>query len=243
MSGATTRHRAVTFGVLVAVLVGTAASTSGAPAAQPDPVARHLGLEVDLDLAASANPSEAQPVVADDAFASDAVFRRAVKSDVTATGSAICDTCDAASTALQVLYVSRAKEARLDNTAVAWTQGCKECIATALSVQVVVLRGAPAIVPNNRAIAVNAACVSCLVNSVAYQLVVSSRYDDRLSRESLAALRGWVAKQAEALRTLDPTKAERRAQRAADSALVDLEDLVTSDLGATTVSSDVELGH
>jgi hypothetical protein len=85
--------------------------------------------------------------------------------------------------------------------------------------------------------------VSCLVNSVAYQLVVSSRYDDRLSRESLAALRAWVAKQSALLRTLDQTKGERRAQRAADSALVDLEDLVTSDLGATTVSSDVELGH
>ena len=251
MSGATTRHRAVTLGVLAAVLVGTAASTSGAPAAHPDPVVR------DLDLAASANPSAAEPVVADDAFASDAVSRRrTVKSDVTATGSAICDGCDAASTALQVLYVSRVQEARLDNTAAAWTQGCADCTATALSVQVVVLRGAPAIVPNNRALAVNAACTSCRVAGVAFQLVVSSRYDDRLSRESLAALREWVAKQAAALRTptttsetpgpirrLDRTKAERRAQRAADSALVDLEDLVTGDLGATTVSSDVELGR
>jgi hypothetical protein len=235
MSGATTRHRAVTLGLLAAVLVGTAASTSGAPAAHPDPLR-------DLDLAASANPSAAEPVVADDAFASDAVSRRrTVKSDVTATGSAICDLCDAASTALQVLYVSRAREARLDNTAAAWTQGCKECTATALSVQVVVLWGAPAIVPNNRALAVNADCTSCLVDSAAFQLVVSSRYDERLSRKSLAALREWVANQAAALRT--PAKAERRAQRGADSALVDLEGLVTSDLGATTVSSDVELGR
>lgn len=244
MSGATTRHRAVTLGVLAAVLVGTAASTSGAPAARPGPVVR------DLDLAASANPSAAQPVVADDAFASDAVSRRrAVKSDVTATGSAICDGCDAASTALQVLYVSRVQEARLDNTAAAWTQGCADCTATALSAQVVVLRGAPAIVPNNRALAVNAACTSCGVAGVAFQLVVSS--DDRLSPDGLAALREWVAKQSAALLTptttpdtpgLDRTKAERRAQKAADSALVDLEDLVTGDLGATTVSSDVELG-
>ena len=248
MSGATTRHRAVTLGVLAAVLVGTAASTSGAPAARPGAVVR------DLDLAASANPSAAEPVVADDAFASDAVSRRrAVKSDVTATGSAICDGCDAASTALQVLYVSRVQEARLDNTAAAWTQGCADCTATALSVQVVVLRGAPAIVPNNRALAVNAACTSCGVAGVAFQLVVSS--DDRLSPDGLAGLREWVAKQSAALltptttpdtpgpiRRLDRTKAERRAQKAADSALVDLEDLVTGDLGATTVSSDVELG-
>ena len=193
--------------------------------------------------------------MADDAFASDAVSRRRTwKSDVTATGSAICDGCDAASTALQVLYVSRAQEARLDNTAAAWTQGCADCTATALSVQVVVLRAVAAIVPNNRALAVNAACTSCRVAGVAFQLVVSSRSNDRLSPESLAALREWVAKQAAALRTptttadtpgpsrLDRTKAERRAQKAADSALVDLEDLVTGDLGATTVSSDVELG-
>ena len=248
MSGATTRHRAVTLGVLAAVLVGTAASTSGAPAARPGTAVR------DLDLAASANPSAAEPVVADDAFASDAVSRRrAVKSDVTATGSAICDGCDAASTALQVLYVSRVQEARLDNTAAAWTQGCADCTATALSVQVVVLRGAPAIVPNNRALAVNAACTSCRVAGVAFQLVVSSGRPTL--PDGLAALREWVAKQSAALltptttpdtpgpdRRLDRTKAERRAQRAADSALVDLEDLVTGDLGATTVSSDVELG-
>jgi hypothetical protein len=251
VSGATARHRAVTLCVLAAVLVGTAASTSGAPAAHPDPVVR------DLDLAASANPSAAEPVVADNAFSADAVSRRrTVKSDVTATGSAICDGCDAASTALQVLYVGRVQEAHFDNTAAAWTQSCTDCTATALSVQVVVLRGAPAIVPNNRALAVNAACTSCQATGVAFQVVVSAGYDDRLSGESLAALRAWVAKQAEELRTpatttetpgpvsrLDRTKAHRRAQRAADSALVDLEELVSGDLEATTVSSDVELGH
>jgi hypothetical protein len=235
-------------GVLAAVLVAITASTSAAPAAHPDPVVR------DLDLVASANPSAAEPVVADDAFAEVVSRRRAVKSAVTATSSAICDGCDAASTALQVLYVSRGQEARLDNTAAAWTQACKDCIATALSVQVVVLRGVQAIVPNNRALAVNAACVSCQATGVAYQLVVSSKYHGRLSRESLAELRAWVAKQAELLRTpaataeqdasvgrLAQKKAERRAQRAADSALVDLENMVTGDLGATTVSSDVEL--
>jgi hypothetical protein len=249
MSGALTRHRAVTLGVLAAVLVGTSASTSGAPAARPSVVR-------DLDLVASANPSAAEPDVADDAFADVVSHRLTVKSDVTATGSAICDSCDAASTALQVLYVSRGQEARLDNTAAAWTQACADCTATALSVQVVVLRGALAIVPNNRALAVNAACTSCRATGLAFQVVVTSRHQDRLSRESLAALRAWVAEQAEALRTpattsetpgpirrLDRTKAERRAQRAADSALVDLEDLVTGDLGATTVSSDVELSH
>ena len=253
MSGATTRRRAATAGVLAAVMAWTAASTSAAPAAHPDPVVR------DLDLLASANPSATEPVVTDDAFSQPVSRRRTVKSDVSATGSAICDGCDAASTALQVLYVSRGREVHLDNTAAAWTQACADCTATALSVQVVVLRGARTIVPNNRALAVNAACTSCLASSAAFQVVVSSRHQDRLSRRSLAALRAWVAEQATALRTPAPTadvskapaptarlarkKAHRQAQRVAVSALVELEDLVSDDLGGGTISSDVELGR
>jgi hypothetical protein len=244
MSGTTTRRRAVTAGVLASVLVATAASTSSA---HPD-----HGVP-DLDLVASANPSADEPVVTDDAYDDVVSRRRTVSSDVTATGSAICDGCDAASTALMVLYVSRGQEARLDNTAAAWTQACADCIATALSVQVVVLRGARTIVPNNRALAVTAACASCQPSSAAFQVVVSSRRGDRLSRQSLAELRAWVAEQAAVLRTPAPTsaptprlarkKAERRAQRAAVSALVELEDLVSDDLGAKAVSSDVELSH
>ncbi|HEX5087118.1 MAG TPA: hypothetical protein VFV89_04865 [Nocardioides sp.] len=240
MSSTTTRYRAATLGVLTALLVGTAASTSGAPAPRLDSALR------DLDLAASANPSAADPVVADDAFSADvASRRRVVKSDVTATGSATCDGCDAESTALQVLYVSRTQEARLDNTAVAWTQSCKDCIATALSVQVVAMTGVPSMVPNNRALALNADCVSCQVAGAAYQVVVSSPPGDRLSRNTVAALRAWVAKQAEQLRlsagTPQLSGAGRRVQKGADAALSDLEALVTSDLGGTTVSSDVQL--
>jgi hypothetical protein len=244
VSGVTTRRRTVAAVALAGLLVGAAGSTS-APAAHPDPVAR------DLDLVSSANPSAAEPVVADDAFADDVSFRRTVKSDVTATGSATCDGCDATSTALQVLYVNRGREARLDNTAAAWTQACTDCAATALSVQVVVLRGVPSIVPNNRALAVNAACESCRATGIAFQLVVSSRREGRLSRHAMSELRTWVAEQAAALRTsepapasrLDRSKAHRRAQRVADSALATLEDLVTGDLGAATVSADVELNR
>lgn len=268
MSGATTRHRAVTSIVLAAVLVAVTASTS-APAAHPDPVVR------DLDLVASAQPTAAEPVVTDDAFDDVVSFRRALKSDVTATGSATCDGCDAASTALQVLYVHRGREARLDNTATAWTQSCAGCTATALSVQVVVLRGMADLVPNNRALAVNAACASCRATGVAFQVVVVSRHARRLSHEALAELRAWVAEQGAALRTPapepppaepEPTSpaaaptddatvapaptprlgakaADRRARRTAGSALVALEGLVTDDLGAVTVSSDVELSR
>jgi hypothetical protein len=244
-----TPKRVATGLALAATLVG-AASTAGA---RPEPVVRNL------DLVASANPSPDQPVVTDDTFADSVSRRRTVNSDVTATGSAICDGCDAASTALQVLYIGRGRDARLDNTAAAWTQECADCTATALSVQVVVLRSARSIVPNNRALAVNAACTSCASNSAAYQLVVISRHQNRLSRAALDDLRAWVDEQAAALRATAPTgstseapgpterralkKAQRRAQRAAGSALGALEGLVTGDLGAGTDSSDVELGR
>ena len=59
-----------------------------------------------------------------------------------ATTSADCDGCVGESTALQVVYAPRATQARLDNTAIAWTQACEGCTGTALSVQVVVLPGA-----------------------------------------------------------------------------------------------------
>ena len=197
MSGPTTRRRAAAWIGLAAVLTVTVADAS-APAAHPDPGARNL------DLVASALPSSAEPVVSDDAFSDFTSRYREVKSDVTATGSAACDGCDAASTALQVLYVGQGRQARLDNTATAWAQTCRGCTATALSVQVVVLRGVPTIVPGNRALAVSATCEYCRATGVAYQVVVASRQAGRLSRGALSALRTWVAEQAAALRTPAP---------------------------------------
>ncbi len=245
MSRTTTRRRTVTVTALATVLVAATAATS-APAAHPD---RSVD---DLDLVASANPSAAEPVVADDAFDDVVTWRRTSKADVTATASATCDGCDAASTALQVLYVGNGRETRLDNTAAAWTQACGGCVATALSVQVVVVRGTPSLVPNNRALAVNAACATCRATGVAFQVVVAARHARRISGADLAALRTWVAEQAAALRSpaAEPgpestsrisKQARRRAQRAADSALVNLELLVTDAVGAVPLSSEVDL--
>ena len=245
MNGATTRRRAASSFVLAALLV-VCAGIAAAPAAGPG----HHRVR-DVDLAASANPSAGDPVVTDEVFSEDAAFRRTVKSDVTATGSAICDGCDATSTALQVLYVNHGRETSLDNTAVAWTQSCTDCRANSVAVQVVVLRGVPSIVPNNRALAVNAACTSCEVGSLAFQLVVASRRADRLSDDALDEIRAWIDDQVAALRSAAPPpsartsrlahkKAERRANRAARSALGDLQDLVDADLDAVTVSADVD---
>ena len=231
--------------VVLTAFLAVVAGSSSAPASGPSP----WDHDADLDLVASANPSAAQPVVADDVFDVSSAFRRSVTARVTATGSAICDGCDATGTALQVVYVNGGRQAGLDNTAVAWSQDCTDCAATALSVQVVVLRGVPALVPNNRALAANAACTSCRADSAAYQLVVSSaRRSDRLSYSALAELRAWVADQAAAMRATPAPAAARtsraaqkHAQRVAESDLGTLEDLVTADLGADTVAADVDL--
>ena len=60
------------------------------------------------------------------------------------------------STAFQILYATLASQARLDNSAIAWTQSCRGCIGASLSVQVVVLPAWSAVRPNNRALAVTA---------------------------------------------------------------------------------------
>ncbi|HEU5038874.1 MAG TPA: hypothetical protein VFT70_17840 [Nocardioides sp.] len=232
MSSMTSRLRTATCGVLAAVLFLPVASTSTASVADP-----HRGVR-ELDLVASANPTAAEPAKTDDAYAYVVSRHRAVKADVAATGSATCDSCDAASTALQVLYVDHGRRVRLANTAAAWTQECEGCSAMALSVQVAVLRGVRAIAPDNRALAVNAACASCRVTGVAYQVVVRSQVR-QLPRELLLELRAWVAEEAAALHA--PAATSRRARAAAGSALRALEGLVTGELGAVTVSSDVAL--
>ena len=153
-----------------------------------------------LDLAASAHPSSARPAVTDSAFAEGATRERDVDADASGTSSATCDGCAAESATLQVLYVARARAARLDNTAVAWTQACTGCTATSLSVQVVVVRGGPALVPNNRALALNAGCESCRTTAAAFQVVVVADRARRLSAASLAELRAWFDDQAAQVR-------------------------------------------
>ncbi len=180
--------------VVIAAVLLVAGMDYASPGAYPDPDPRNL------DLLASAQPTTAQMVVSDAAFDELKVRDWNVKADVAATTSATCDGCVGESTALQIVYASRAKQARFDNSAVAWTQACQGCTGAALSVQVVVLPGGSEALPNNRAIAVTAACTGCRVASAAFQVVVVADRTRRLSRESLAELRSWFDEQAAALR-------------------------------------------
>jgi hypothetical protein len=180
--------------VVIAAALIVAGLEYSSPGAHPDPDPRNL------DLLSSAQPTTTQPVVSDAAYDELRTRNWSIKADAAATTSASCGACVGESTTLQIVYASRASQARLDNSAVAWTQDCKECTGAALSVQVVVLPGWTKAVPNNRAVAVTAACFACRVASVAFQVVVVADRPRRLSPESLAELRKWFDEQVLALR-------------------------------------------
>ena len=189
------------------LLVATAGGSS--PAAHPGVEPRSL------DLLASAHPTSAEPAVSDVAFDHVRARGHAVGADAAALTSTTCDGCVGESSALQVVYVPRAQEARLDNVANAWAQDCRGCTSTALSVQVVVLRGRPVAVPNNRALSLTAACTSCRTTALAFQVVLVADRATALSDQALAELRAWFDEQAAVLRAsviLPPSEVVPEAQ-------------------------------
>lgn len=188
-----TARRAVVPIVLAALLLVAAAGGSS-PAAHPDPELRTL------DLIASAHPTSAEPALVDVAFDRVQAREREIKADTAALTSTTCHGCAGESTALHVVYVPRARQARLDNVATAWAQECEGCTSTALSVQVVVLRGRPGLAPNNRALSLTAACTSCRTSALAFQVVLVADRAMPLGEDSVAELRAWFDEQAAGLR-------------------------------------------
>ncbi len=180
--------------VVIAAVLLVAGLEYASPGAYRDPGPRGL------DLLASAQPTAAEMFVSDAAYDELRSRTRVIKADAAATTSAGCDGCVGESATLQIVYASRATHARLDNSAVAWTQACQGCSGAALSVQVVVLSGRSEARPNNRAMSATAACTGCRAASAAFQIIVVAPRAGRLSRESLAELKTWFEAQAAALR-------------------------------------------
>lgn len=258
--------------VLTALLLVATASGSS-------PAARHDPEPPSLDLLTSAHPTSSQPTVSDVAFDNVRARGAAIEADAAALTSTTCDGCAGESSTLQVVYVPRAGEARVDNVANAWAQECRGCTSTALSVQVVVLRGRPVAVPNNRALSLTAACTSCRTSALAFQVVLVSDRATALTGSAVAELQAWFDEQVAVLRasvapppseavpeaqatpeatpspttptdgttSSDPLPTEprtaRRVRRDAVSALGELEQLLVSDLGAQTLSADIEVSR
>jgi hypothetical protein len=229
MNNPISRIAAITIGALVLVLGSTAMSSL----AHPDQPPR------DLDLTASAHPTDVAPAATDRAVDVSSVWWRAVRADTSALSSVTCDHCRGDAMTLQVVYAHHPGEVEADNAAVAWSR-CAACGGTALSVQVVVVKGGRQITADNRAFAANAACDGCDTAALAYQLVVVATDDERLSDRATDRLRDWVRKQSMDLRESAAAPARRSPTQKAENAVTTLERLVNGDLDSRTDSVDVD---
>jgi hypothetical protein len=187
---------------------------------------------------AAANPRTATAPVTDHAFRVASVLWARTKATATATASAVCPGCAGKAVTVQVLYLHGSSRMKLDNVAVAWTQGCDACRATAVSLQVAVVSGSGTLVPSNRALALNAACAGCAATSAAYQVVVvgsRSSTQSRLSPTALRTIREWAAARARLLRQ-GTVSSPSRSLLQQDRALQALAVMVNTQLGTRTAT-------
>jgi hypothetical protein len=220
--------------VLASLLLAGAADARG-PAASS-------GERRDVDLVASAQPSD-QRREDDDRVVAEVMVRDGdLKADAVAATVTACHGCRGASAVLQVLYVPGPASARFDNVASAWTQDCWDCTATALAVQVVVIGPGSRARPGNRALAVDDACATCHTATAAFQVVVQADAVGRLADADLAEVTAWFDQQAALLQAsvLAPTP-RRRAERVAARSLGDLRRVVVRALDGRTRSARVAL--
>jgi hypothetical protein len=220
--------------VATLLLAGAAQATSGATSRGPAVERR------DLDLVASAQPSDQRREDSDVVVGETMVREGSLKADAVATTVTSCHGCRGDSTVLQVLYVPGPSSARFDNVASAWTQDCWDCSATALAVQVVVIGPGTRARPTNRALAVGGTCATCVTATAAFQIVVQVDAVGRLPDAALAELAALVEAEAAALRAAVVTPVmPRRAERAASRSLGELRRVVVRALDGRTRSARV----
>jgi hypothetical protein len=220
--------------VATLLLAGAAQATSGATSRGPAAERR------DLDLVASAQPSDQRREDSDVVVGETMVREGSLKADAVATTVTSCHGCRGDSTVLQVLYVPGPSSARFDNVASAWTQDCWDCSATALAVQVVVIGPGTRARPTNRALAVGGTCATCVTATAAFQIVVQVDAVGRLPDAALAELAALVEAEAAALRAAVVTPVTpRRAERAASRSLGELRRVVVRALDGRTRSARV----
>lgn len=226
----TARGLAVHAVVAVLLVAGAADARPGGSAAE----------RRDLDVVASAQPSDQRREDRDVVVREVTVRDAALKADVVATTTTACHTCRGASAVLQVLYVPGPASARFDNVASAWTQDCWDCTATALAVQVVVIGPGTRARPTNRALAVGDACATCRTATAAFQVVVQVDAVVRLPDPALAEVAAWFEAEAALLEAaVVAPAARRRAERVAVRSLDDLRRLAVRSLGGRARSARV----
>ncbi|HEX5017013.1 MAG TPA: hypothetical protein VFX15_05455 [Actinomycetes bacterium] len=227
--------RSVQSGLAITTVAGLLLFSGGA--AEPSAGASQGPLRIDLT--ASAHPTSVADAH-DSAYRVDTAEGVRVRAATTSTASATCRRCAGRAVSVHVLYLDHVPVMRVDNVAVAWTQGCARCRATAVSIQVVVVTDPGAMSPNNRALSITAACKHCRARAAAYQLVVSGESAKRLSGATLDSLRAWGLARARLLRDRSVYLTQRSRDGKARS-LDTLEQLVDRDLGAHVVAARARL--
>jgi len=187
----------------------------------------------DFDLVASANPAAPHTSDTDRVAMFERARGKRAQADAVANASATCDACTGTATAVQVIYVSKARNSTADNMATAWSS-CQGCGATSVSVQVVVARPGTSVTARNRALAVNAACTGCSTAAVAIQFVVITKKHEAFSRKGREELYA-LARQVEADLRSASTKAARTAAARDKGGMTDIEALVKSELKPMSV--------
>jgi hypothetical protein len=196
----------------------------------------------DLDVVASAQPSDQRREDRDRVVAEVMVRDGDVKADAVATTVTACHGCRGASSVLQVIYVPGPAASRFDNVATAWNQDCWDCTATALAAQVVVIGPGTRARPTNRAMAVGDACATCRTATAAFQVVVQVDTVGRLPDAALAELTAWFDAEAANLQSavLAPSP-RRKAERLAARSLGDLRRFAVRALDGRTRSARVSV--
>lgn len=195
-----------------------------------------------LDLVASAQPSDQRRDDRDVVVDAVVVREGDLKADAVATSVTACHGCRGESAVLQVIYVPGPAAARFDNVATAWTQDCWDCRATALAVQVIVIGPGTRARPTNRALSVGGSCATCVTATAAFQVVAQVDAVGPLPDPVLAEITAWFDAQAAALQSaVVAPPAPRRAERAATRSLGDLRRVVVRALDGRTRSARVSV--
>jgi hypothetical protein len=188
----------------------------------------------DFDLVASANPAAPRSFDVDRTAMYERANGKRVQADAVATSSALCDSCHGTATAVQVIYVSKARKATADNTATAWSS-CRNCRATSVSVQIIVAKPSVALTVRNQALAVNANCTGCNTAAVAIQFVVHTQKRHTLSSKERAQLEAMAREIESDLSTTPRSANARTLATKARPGLDGIQDLLKRRLQPTTI--------
>ena len=237
-----------TLGVLVLVAATLVSGVGPAPAASTVTGRSSLShfkprYSNNLDAAAAAMPTLANPVVADNAAVTARTRSADAKAVASSTATSNCDGCNATSTVFQVADF-RGNGAAADNTAAAWSS-CVGCASSAVSVQLVIARDAVPLVVNNRALALNVECEECITTAAAIQFVIVGGTRRELSKQAKALIAEIQAELAD--RLAPPASSQARAlpapeaKVAVDDTAARLAQIILSDVGATSVQRNIDV--